>query len=143
VRPSPADWLALIKFRYHVTFLSVVCGALLFAPDIDGPLAVRLLLLYGCFNILLYGGIYTFNDILDRHSDATHPGKQHRPIASGRVPPSRAAVFGAVLIGAGIAAGSYFFDTAVAGCFAAALAFNACYSLGARNLPYLDLVFVG
>jgi 4-hydroxybenzoate polyprenyltransferase len=30
--------------------------------------------------------IYLLNDILDRHEDANHPKKKHRPIASGRLP---------------------------------------------------------
>ncbi|MFT7534670.1 MAG: 4-hydroxybenzoate polyprenyltransferase [Hyphomicrobiaceae bacterium] len=30
--------------------------------------------------------IYLLNDILDRHEDALHPKKKHRPIASGRLP---------------------------------------------------------
>ena len=36
-------WLTLIKVRYHVTFASVVCGALLFAERIDSGLAAWLL----------------------------------------------------------------------------------------------------
>jgi len=136
-----ADGLAFVKFRYHVTFLSVVCGALLFAEAIDRGLVRQLVLLYGCFNVLLYGGIYTFNDIVDREADARHPGKRLRPVASGRVSPPAAAAFGTALTGSGLIGGWLLFDADVVACFVAALGFNACYSLGARNVRYLDLVF--
>lgn len=89
-------WLRLIKFRYHVTFVSVLCGALLFAPRIDRQLGVSLVLLYCCFNILLYGGIYTLNDIADRATDARHPRKGRRPVASGAVSVGRQPITNAV-----------------------------------------------
>jgi 4-hydroxybenzoate polyprenyltransferase len=134
-------WLALVKFRYHVTFSSVVCGALLFAPRIEPPLLLRLLCLYGCFNVLLYGGIYTLNDVADRASDARHPGKCRRPIASGRVRVGGAVAFAAILIGSGLTLGSLLFAPSVVACFGAALGLNAFYSLAGRNLRYLDLIF--
>lgn len=135
------QWVALIKFRYHVTFLGVVCGALLFAPAIDGRLAGRLLLLYVSFNVLLYGGIYTLNDVADRASDARHPRKRRRPVASGAVPVRNACLFAGALIGTGTLCAVLFFPAGVVACFGAALAFNATYSLGARDHRYLDLLF--
>lgn len=134
-------WLRLIKFRYHVTFGSVLCGALLFAPRIDRQLGVSLVLLYCCFNILLYGGIYTFNDIADRATDARHPRKGRRPVASGAVSVRAAAMYGLVLVASGLGLGLLVFEGVVVACFGAALAFNAFYSLGGRNLRYLDLLF--
>lgn len=134
-------WIALVKFRYHVTFSSVLCGALLFAPRIDQTLVIRLVLLYLCFNVLLYGGIYTLNDVADRHADARHPGKRFRPVAAGSVSVKAATVFGSALIGAGLIIGILVFPPSVLACFVAALGFNACYSLFARNCCYLDIVF--
>jgi decaprenyl-phosphate phosphoribosyltransferase len=134
-------WLALLKFRYHVTFLSVVCGALLFTSRIDFALAVQLLSLYGCFNVLLYGGIYTLNDVADRQADGKHPGKRHRPVASGRVSVRAAATVGALLVAAGLILGSVLFEPDVVGCFVAVLAFNVVYSFGGRGVRYLDVLF--
>ncbi|MBA2257685.1 MAG: UbiA family prenyltransferase [Acidobacteria bacterium] len=102
-------WLRLIKFRYHVTFVSVLCGALLFAPPIERQLGIRLVLLYCCFNVLLYGGIYTLNDIADRASDARHPRKGRRPVASGAVSVRAAAIYGLVLVASGLGLGSLLF----------------------------------
>ena len=134
-------WVALIKFRYHVTFIGVVCGALLFAPAIDSRLAGRLLLLYLTFNVMLYGGIYTLNDVADRAADAGHPRKRHRPVASGAVSVRSACLFASALIATGALGAVLFFPTDVAACFGAALALNAAYSLGARDHRYLDLLF--
>jgi 4-hydroxybenzoate polyprenyltransferase len=139
--PDVALWLTLIKFRYHVTFVSVLCGALLFAPRIERALALKLVLLYVCFNVLLYGGIYTFNDIADRTADARHPGKRHRPVACGAVSVQAAGLFALLLVAAGLALGSVLFDGTVVACFVAVLGFNAFYSLVGRNLRYVDLVF--
>ena len=134
-------WLTLIKFRYHVTFVSVLCGAVLFAPRLDAALFGQLLLLYLCFNVLVYGGIYTFNDIADRASDLRHPGKRCRPVASGAVSVPAACLFGLLLITAGLTLGYFLFQGVILACFGAALVFNAFYSLFARNRRYFDLVF--
>ena len=134
-------WLRLIKFRYHLTFCTVAFGALLFARDINWTLALRLLGLYGCFNVLFYGGIYTLNDVADRSSDARHPRKALRPVASGRVSARAAVAYGAALIAAGLGIAHLLFDESVVACFGAVLVFNGIYSLGGRNLRYVDLLF--
>ena len=135
-----AAWLALIKFRYHVTFVSVICGALLFAPHIDARLALRLLLLYACFNVLLYGGIYTWNDIADRAADARHPRKRRRPIAAGTVSVGGAAIYATTLIVAALILAMLLFSRTVVACFLVILVFNGFYSAYGRNLRYLDVV---
>lgn len=43
---------------------------------------------------------YVINDIRDADQDRAHPRKQHRPVASGRVPPRTAWVFAVLLLGA-------------------------------------------
>ena len=77
--------VALVKFRYHVTFINVALGALIFAARLDGAFAWRLFALYVSFNVLLYSGLYAINDLADRESDARHPLKRRRPIPSGRM----------------------------------------------------------
>ena len=61
--------LRLIRFQYHITFIGVILGAALVARGLPQSLAQSLALLYVSFNVLLYGGIYTMNDILDAESD--------------------------------------------------------------------------
>ena len=132
-------YLELIKFRYHITYLTVIFAALIFARRIDLSLVRSLVQLYFCFNVLLYGGIYTLNDLRDLRSDRAHPKKKNRPIASGRVSREAGRVFSALLIGSGLGSILLFFGTAMFLVCLAMLALNLFYSFVARNVPYLDI----
>jgi 4-hydroxybenzoate polyprenyltransferase len=57
----------------------------------------RSLLAFMLFS-LITGGIYIFNDILDREKDRQHPEKKNRPIAAGRLPVASAGIFAAVML---------------------------------------------
>ena len=129
----------LIKPRYHASFLTVVIAALLFAPRIDAALLASLAVLYLSFNVLLYGGIYTFNDIADRAADASHPNKRTRPVASGRLSVARAAAIGGALCAGGIAIAVMLYPPRILACFAAIAVLNAAYSLGGRDTRVVDV----
>jgi len=135
-----SSFIALVKFRYHITFVNVVFGALIFAPVIDTALLLHLIGLYVSFNVLLYGGIYTLNDLADRHADRRHPLKRLRPIASGAVSPRAAFTFGACLVLLGLTVGVSMFSSNVLWCFAGVLLINGVYSAGGREIQYLDVV---
>jgi 4-hydroxybenzoate polyprenyltransferase len=131
--------LTLVKPRYHASFVTVVLGALLFAEAENLTLAVRLVVLYTSFNLLLYGGIYTFNDIADRVADGRHPVKRRRPIASGRVGVRIAAAIATTLCTVGVAAAALLLPPAILPCYAAILVLNAAYSGGGRGRRVLDI----
>jgi decaprenyl-phosphate phosphoribosyltransferase len=131
--------LALVKPRYHLSFAGVALGAVLFAHEPGLTLALRLAALYLSFNVLLYGGIYTFNDIADRAADAAHQMKRRRPIASGRLSVRRAALISVSMILAGLLSGALLFPGPIVLIYAAVLALNAAYSCGGRDLPWLDV----
>jgi 4-hydroxybenzoate polyprenyltransferase len=134
-----AGGFALVKFRYHVTFINVAFGALIFAARLDGTLAWRLVALYVSFNVLLYSGLYAMNDVADRESDARHPLKRRRPIPSGRISVVEAKRWAGIFVVSGMATGALF-GPGILSCFAAAVAINVAYSLGGRNVIYLDVV---
>lgn len=90
---------------------------------------------------LLASGVYALNDVRDADLDRLHARKRERPVAAGTVSPAAALTFAAVLCSAGLAA---LLATGREGAFsigAAYLALNACYSLGFRHVPLVD-VFV-
>jgi 4-hydroxybenzoate polyprenyltransferase len=134
-----ASGAALVKFRYHVTFINVAFGASIFAARLDGALAWRLFALYISFNVLLYSGLYTINDLADRESDARHSLKRRRPIPSGRVSVPEAKRWAGIFVVSGMVTGALF-GPRILGCFAAVVAINVAYSAGGRNVVYLDVV---
>ena len=131
--------LSLLKPRYHLSYGTVVAAALLFARAPDGALAARLTALYLAFNILLYGGIYIFNDVADARADARHRHKRSRPIPSGQLSMRTAVVSAAALAASGLLAVALLFPPGVTIASCAALVLNAAYSGGGRNVPYLDV----
>jgi len=132
------DYLELIRFRYHITFLLVIIISLYYSPNIIT--VGQLILLYISFNVFLYGGIYTLNAITDRRVDAKHPQKKKRPIPSGRVSVTNAIVFMIVLLLAGFISAGAIWGRDFELLFLAFLLVNVFYSLVARNIPYLELI---
>lgn len=130
--------IALLKPRYHFSYAGVLLGALLFAKA-DAAVGAHLAALYISFNVLLYGGIYTLNDLADRAADAVHPEKRTRPIAAGRVTGKMAAFIGVSLVGSGLVTGAWLFPVPIVLAYLAVLAVNAAYSCGGRDLPCLDI----
>jgi 4-hydroxybenzoate polyprenyltransferase len=138
-----SDGLALIKFRYHITFITVVFGALIFAEHLDFRLLWRLVALYMSFNVLLYSGLYTLNDQADHDSDSQHAVKRHRPIASGRISNRAAAWWMAGFLVSGLISGTYIFGAPIVWCYAAVIVINLAYSCGGREVVFVDAVLNG
>jgi len=146
-KPSPSvsaqgnNWLRLIRFPYHLSFAGVVLGAALIAKGLPASLLLSLLALYLSFNVLLYGGLYTLNDILDAESDRRHPRKRNRPIQSGAISQRAAARFAATMTAGGLVSGYALFPAPVFYIYLAVLGLNVCYSALARNIPWMEIVF--
>jgi decaprenyl-phosphate phosphoribosyltransferase len=131
--------LRLIRFQYHITFIGVILGAALVARGLPLALVQSLAWLYLSFNVLLYGGIYTMNDILDASADRQHPLKKHRPLQSGVIRLPVAVVFSVALIVAGLLSGYWLFGSAVVVLYLVILGVNLFYSLWARQIRWLDI----
>ena len=90
---------------------------------------------------LASSGTYFWNDLLDVDNDRNHPIKQHRPIASGAIPPHIGRLVGSVLLvaGIGLAATTRWQTAAV---IAGYVALTSLYSTVLKHVAVLDLVSV-
>ena len=131
--------LSLVKPRYHLSYSAVVAAALLFGPRFDGALAARLAVVFLSFAILFYSGIYILNDVADARVDAAHPRKRARAIASGRISIRAGLIAAAALIASGLLLALIYLPRSIIAAYLVALALNAAYSGGGRNLPYIDI----
>jgi hypothetical protein len=134
-----SNLLRLIRFKYHLTFIGVILGAAFVAKGLPLTLVQSLALLYGSFNVLLYGGIYTMNDVLDAESDKQHPLKKQRPLQSGMISRKFAIGFSATLMMSGLLTGFWLFGSGMVSLFLAMLGVNLFYSLYARQVRWLDI----
>ncbi len=133
------DYIALVKFKYHSSFLAIVVIAFFFA-GMSVALAQKLVILYVSFNLLLYTGLYMLNDIADLKEDQQHPFKRHRPIPSGRIPLRTAIAIALLLIATGLLTGWLFIGRWIVGFYFAFIALNITYSFFAKHLPYVEII---
>ncbi|MFM7044628.1 MAG: decaprenyl-phosphate phosphoribosyltransferase [Ilumatobacteraceae bacterium] len=108
---------------------------------LDDPAALRTGLLAFVAFCLASSGTYYWNDIHDRHADARHPVKRHRPIASGQIPLPLAVTVAVVLLAGSVAlAASLNLPTALV--VALYVVLTTTYSLGLKHIAVVDLVVV-
>ena len=133
---SAGPYRALLRTGYHTNYFIVVMGALMdpvydvrFAAQLVGKLAA----LYVSFNLLLYGGIYTVNAIVDVEEDRRL--KPWRPLATGAITVGRARLLAILLLSTGFASGWLLGPVpAIPRIFAAFVGVNAVYSFCVRPL---------
>lgn len=137
---SPAlALLASLRPRQWVKNLFVFAGVI-FSQQMLTPLAWTAL---GAFAIFcgLSGAIYLFNDVADAERDRLHPSKRLRPIASGELSRTTAAIFGALLL-AGCLAAAFRVGVAFG---LVALGYGAlltAYSVWLKHIVILDVLTV-
>jgi len=119
---------------------SFVFAGLLFGHRWNEPAKLQASLLAFAAFCAMASAVYVVNDLLDRHRDAHHPTKRHRPIAAGVVAPSWA-----VALAAGLAAGAlwvgHWVSPAALGIIALYAVLNIAYTVRLKQIVLLD-VFV-
>lgn len=90
---------------------------------------------------LASSGVYVMNDIHDREADRAHPGKQHRPVASGAIGVREAATW-VVLLCAGALSLAAMVSIAGAAIVAAYIILNVAYSNGLKHVAVLDVFLI-
>lgn len=87
---------------------------------------------------LASGAVYTFNDVLDAKSDAQHPVKCKRPIASGALSAQLALAFAAV-VGAGALVVAWYVSPAVLLLVSSYLVLQIAYACSLKHAVLLDI----
>ena len=120
----------------------LVFAGLVFAGKLfEIPLVLDSIQAFAVF-CLLSSSVYLINDIADREEDRHHPLKKYRPIASGEIKPSFAAITAIVLIiaalGWSVLLGMSFL--LIAACY---LLVNLLYNFMLKRVVILDVMAVG
>ncbi len=87
------------------------------------------------------GVVYIFNDLKDVEQDRLHPQKRNRPLAAGEVSPVFAALFGALVLVAGLAL-AYWLSTGLFWIATAYLVINVVYTVWWKHAVILDIFSV-
>ncbi len=138
----PSSLLALLRLiRPHQWLKNgfVFAGLVFSQAWQDGPLVGRVLHAFAAF-CCVSSMVYIVNDWHDRASDALHPGKKRRPLASGAVPVPVALVLAGLLLAGGLllAAG----NRTLLALLAAYVVFNLAYSWRLKQVPVVDVSII-
>ena len=132
-----ADIIKLIRVKQWTKNVFVL-AAFVFTKGWKDWTNIRetLLALFGM--CLISSATYVVNDIFDIEKDRRHPKKQHRPIASGRIPVPVATSLAIGLLVVGVLLG-WMANPPVLYVFATYLLIQIAYNLGLRNQAIIDV----
>lgn len=133
-----ADLVVLARPKHWVKNVFVLMPAPFAVADGARPDSWMFLAGLGSF-CLANSAVYALNDAMDAERDRLHETKRRRPVASGRVPIPLAFGFSAAL--AAGALGGFLAIGNLPGLWVALtyMAINVAYSLGAKNVPLVDV----
>ena len=120
--------------------LFVFAGVLFGGHLLDISAMARAVAAFAVF-CALSGVVYIFNDLADRAADVGHPLKRLRPIASGRLSPSTAAI-AATLLGLGSLAAAVLLSPMFAALSATYMALLVLYSVVLKHLVIIDALTI-
>jgi len=120
--------------------LFVFAGVLFGGHLLDVPAMLRAVAAFAVF-CALSGVVYIFNDLADRTADQQHPLKRLRPIASGRLAPSTAAI-AAIILGVVSLAAAVLLSPRFAVLSATYVALLVLYSIVLKHLVIIDALTI-
>ncbi len=91
--------------------------------------------------VLVAGGLYTINDILDKDVDIHNIEKTNRPITSGRISTKTGSVLAGTCISLGLAA-SYSVNVSIFSIVLIYVLLVGAYSIELKKLPWLEIAIV-
>ncbi len=131
--------LRLMRPHQWVKNAFVFAGLLFSQAWSDGPLALRVFYAFAAF-CCLSSMVYIINDWHDRASDALHPTKCRRPLASGAVSAPLALTLAAALLAGGVLlAGGNRVLLSLLGVY---VALNLAYSWRLKHVPVIDVSII-
>lgn len=116
-------------------------AGIIFAQKLISPVNFTKVVLAFIIFSISSGGIYIFNDIIDRESDKVHPDKKNRPVASGVLSLPIAWISSLVMIVAGLSF-SYILSRSFFLLLLAYVILMVVYSLFLKRLVLLDIIIV-
>jgi 4-hydroxybenzoate polyprenyltransferase len=119
----------------------VVFAGLLFGLRLTEPAAVGAAVAAFAIFCALAGAVYLINDVADRASDARHPIKARRPIASGALAPSIAIGTALVLV-AGALASAYWLHPRFGAIASAYVLLLGLYSGPLKHIVIIDVLTI-
>ncbi|HUX89844.1 MAG TPA: decaprenyl-phosphate phosphoribosyltransferase [Gallionellaceae bacterium] len=134
------DLLRLMRPHQWVKNTFVLTG-LLFGHAWHNPALVTQALIAFVAFCLISSTIYIFNDIVDIEQDRHHPNKRKRPLPSGKLKVSAAAIFALVLGATALTLASFASTTVVVILLIYAL-MNVAYSLKLKHVVILDVFII-
>lgn len=129
----------LMRPEQWVKNLVVLAGFAFGAYWRDPAISWNVLLAFAAF-CAVSSLVYIVNDWQDRHTDALHPTKRHRPLAAGQVRRRAAALLGALLFLLALALARH--NPALLVLLALYVLINLAYSTGLRQVPVVDVCLI-
>jgi 4-hydroxybenzoate polyprenyltransferase len=119
----------------------LVFGALIFSADKLNMDSFEKNIAAFIWFCIISSCVYILNDYVDRKADQQHPEKCHRPMASGKLNPTVALGFGALLLI--VSLGTAFYYNSLFGLLLLAYwGMNVAYSLKLKHVVILDLMII-
>jgi 4-hydroxybenzoate polyprenyltransferase len=132
----PAHWCKNIFL-----FVGLVFGQKLLGPAQESIIAAASALAAFFFFSIGSSAIYIFNDIIDRNTDRLHPEKCKRPIASGAIDVTSAAILSIICAAVAIV-GSYLLVNKLAIVIIVYIVLMLLYSLLFKRVMILDCIII-
>ncbi len=134
------DWFRLLRPRQWVKNGALFLPVFFAGRITEGAVVWEVVRAFAAYS-LVASSLYVLNDYVDRHRDARHPVKRHRPLAAGRIPAR--AVWGVIpLLWMAAAAVGWGLPTPFWGIAAAYWLMNLAYSLRLKHVPVLDVSII-
>lgn len=142
---SPGETLwGLVKLarpKHWIKNSFVLAPLLIYPPAWSAPNLVSIFAAFFCF-CLWSSSVYAFNDVMDRHKDASHPRKCRRPIPSGLISPRSALLLSLTLSVSAFVLAFCLESPAFIGLGLLYLVNNLAYCLKLRDKVLLDVMSI-